>query len=187
MSEITKHALENSLKTLLLKKPFNKITIRDLTNDCGINRMTFYYHFEDIYDLVEWSCREEAFKALENYKTASSWHRGFIKLLMTIKENKECITNLVHCIDQEEIEKHLGSLIQFLLLNVIEQEAGNRCINDEDKNFIAKFYSYCFIGLLLDWIKNGMIENPDILALKMSEVMDGSIKRALNKFEIHQN
>ena len=60
MSEVTKRALEQSLKNLLLKKPLNKITINDIAEDCGINRMTFYYHFKDIYDLVEWSCLEDA-------------------------------------------------------------------------------------------------------------------------------
>ena len=58
MSNITKHALAESLKKLLLKKPLNKITINDLTTDCGISRMAFYYHFKDIYDLVEWVCLE---------------------------------------------------------------------------------------------------------------------------------
>ena len=55
MSNVTKRALEQSLKNLLLKKPLTKITIGDITEDCGINRMTFYYHFKDIYDLVEWA------------------------------------------------------------------------------------------------------------------------------------
>ena len=53
MSQTTKRALEASLKKLLLQKPLNKITINDITEDCGVNRMTFYYHFKDIYDLVE--------------------------------------------------------------------------------------------------------------------------------------
>ena len=52
-SQLTKRALEESLKRLLLTKPLNKITIADITSDCGISRMTFYYHFQDIYDLVE--------------------------------------------------------------------------------------------------------------------------------------
>ena len=52
MSQVTKRALEASLKNLLLQKPLSKITISDITEDCGINRMTFYYHFKDIYDLV---------------------------------------------------------------------------------------------------------------------------------------
>lgn len=56
MTNATKLALEESLKHLLLKKPLDKITINDLTTDCGISRMTFYYHFKDIYDLVEWCC-----------------------------------------------------------------------------------------------------------------------------------
>ena len=56
MSTITKRALEASLKKLVKTKPLNKITVSDITDDCGINRMTFYYHFKDIYDLVEWIC-----------------------------------------------------------------------------------------------------------------------------------
>lgn len=56
----TKQILEESLKKIMLQKPLDKITIRDLTEDCGISRMAFYYHFKDIYDLVEWSCLEDA-------------------------------------------------------------------------------------------------------------------------------
>ena len=52
MSHTTKQDLEASLKKLLLEKPLDKITIQDLTNDCGISRMAFYYHFKDIYDLA---------------------------------------------------------------------------------------------------------------------------------------
>ena len=69
MSQVTKRALEASLKHLLLQKPLNKITINDIAEDCGINRMTFYYHFKDIYDLVEWSCQEDASRALAGKKT----------------------------------------------------------------------------------------------------------------------
>ena len=65
MSQVTKRALEQSLKNLLLKKPLTKITINDIAQDCGINRMTFYYHFKDIYDLVEWAYLEDARAALE--------------------------------------------------------------------------------------------------------------------------
>ena len=54
MANITKLALEAALKKELLTKPLDKITINDLAEDCGISRMAFYYHFKDIYDLVEW-------------------------------------------------------------------------------------------------------------------------------------
>ena len=65
MQNTTKQALEAALKNMLLKKPLDKITIQDLTSDCGISRMAFYYHFKDIYDLVEWACYEDAAKALQ--------------------------------------------------------------------------------------------------------------------------
>ena len=59
MSNTTKQNLEASLKKVMLQKPLDKITISDITLDCGISRMAFYYHFKDIYDLVEWSCLED--------------------------------------------------------------------------------------------------------------------------------
>ena len=68
MSQMTKRALAASLKNLLLQKPLNKITINDIAEDCGISRMTFYYHFKDIYDLVEWTCAEDAARALEGFR-----------------------------------------------------------------------------------------------------------------------
>ena len=47
MSQITKRALAESLKKLLLEKPLDRITVSDITEDCGVSRMTFYYHFKD--------------------------------------------------------------------------------------------------------------------------------------------
>ena len=63
MSKVTKRALEQSLKNLMLKMPLTNITFGDITEDCGINRMSFYYHFKDIYDLVERACLENARRA----------------------------------------------------------------------------------------------------------------------------
>ena len=69
MANTTKLALEASLKELLRTKPIDKITINDLTEHCGISRMAFYYHFKDIYDLVEWACVEDGKRALQDKKT----------------------------------------------------------------------------------------------------------------------
>ena len=80
MSNTTKIALEDSLKRLLLRKPLDKITITDITTDCGISRMAFYYHFKDIYDLVEWCCVEDGTKALQDKKTYDSWTEGLTQV-----------------------------------------------------------------------------------------------------------
>ena len=105
MSQVTKRALEQSLKNLLLKKPLNKITINDIAEDCGINRMTFYYHFQDIYDLVEWVCLEDAKKALEEKKTHDTWQQGLLQIFNEVKSNKPFIMNVYQCIDRGHVER----------------------------------------------------------------------------------
>ena len=76
MPNTTKPALEASLKKLMLHKPLDKITINDLATDCGISRMSFYYHFRDIYDLIEWVCVEDGRRALQDKKTYDTWQEG---------------------------------------------------------------------------------------------------------------
>ena len=82
MSEVTKRALEQSLKNLLLKKPLTKITINDITEDCGINRMTFYYHFKDIYDVLEWiGCNDFKDQLQGQYDSMEKWACDLMEVL----------------------------------------------------------------------------------------------------------
>lgn len=184
MSQVTKHALEQSLKNLLLKKPLNKITINDITNDCGINRMTFYYHFKDIYDLVEWSCIEDARKALEEKKTHDTWQQGFLQIFNVVRENKPFIMNVYHCVHREQVEKYLTPLTDNLIMGVVEEESVGIIVRQEDKEFIAKVYSYVFVGLMLDWIKDGMKENPEDIVEKLALVIQNSLSDALYRFKV---
>ncbi len=184
MSQVTKRALEQSLKNLLLKKPLTKITVGDITEDCGINRMTFYYHFKDIYDLVEWSCLEDAKRALKEKKTYDTWQQGFLQIFKAVQENKPFILNVYRCVHREQVEKYLQPLVDQLLLNVINDEAAGITVRDEDKQFIAQVYSYMFIGLMLDWIKDDMHENPQQIVEKLSKLIKGSVSVALSRFKL---
>ena len=184
MSQTTKRALEASLKNLLLKKPLTKITVGDITDDCGINRMTFYYHFKDIYDLVEWSCLEDAKRALEEKKTYDTWQQGLLQIFKAVQENKPFILNVYRCVHREQVEKYLQPLVDQLLLNVINEEAAGITVRDEDKQFIAQVYSYMFIGLMLDWIKDDMREDPQQIVEKLSKLIKGSVSVALSRFKL---
>ena len=184
MSQVTKRALEQSLKKLLLKKPLTKITVGDITDDCGINRMTFYYHFKDIYDLVEWSCLEDAKMALEEKKTYDTWQQGLLQIFKAVQENKPFILNVYRCVHREQVEKYLQPLVDQLLLNVINEEAAGITVRDEDKQFIAQVYSYMFIGLMLDWIKDDMREDPQQIVEKLSKLIKGSVSVALSRFKL---
>ncbi len=183
MSQITKRALEQSLKNLLLKKPLNKITINDIAEDCGINRMTFYYHFKDIYDLMEWSCLEDARRALAEKKTHDTWQQGLLQIFYAVRENKPFIMNVYRCVDREQVEKYLKPLTDHLLMGVVEEQASGLTVRQEDKEFIARIYSYVFVGLMLDWIKDDMKEEPEMIVGKLAIVIQDAFADALSRFK----
>ena len=179
MSDITKRALEASLKNLLLQKPLDKITINDIAEDCGISRMTFYYHFKDIYDLIEWSCVEDARRALEGKKTYDTWQQGFLQIFQAVQENKPFIMNVYRSVSREQVENYLYKLTYDLLEGVVEEQARGMSVRPEDKAFIATLYKYMFVGLMLDWIRSDMKGDPHLIVEQLDQVIHGSVDAAL--------
>ncbi len=184
MSDLTKRALEQSLKNLLLQKPLSKITISDIADDCGINRMTFYYHFKDIYDLIEWSCEEDARKALEGKKTYDTWQQGLLQIFEAVQENKVFILNVYRSISREQVENYLYKLTYQLLIGVVHEQAEGMSVREEDQDFIATVYKYAFVGLMLDWIKNDMKADPAVIVDRLAAVIHGNVAAALERLRI---
>lgn len=182
MANMTKYALEASLKNLLLQKPLDKITINDLTTDCGISRMAFYYHFKDIYDLTEWVCMEDASRALQGKKTYDSWQEGLLQIFEAVLDNKPFILNVYHSVSREQIENYLFSLTYNLIAGVVEEKAVGMKISEGEKQFIADFYKYGFVGIMLDWIKQGMKEDYQEIVDKMSTTLKGNITKSIQNF-----
>lgn len=183
MPNATKAALEESLKRLLLKKPLDKITITDLTTDCGISRMAFYYHFKDIYDLVEWSCVEDGTKALQGKKTSESWTEGLTQVFEAVLENKPFIMNVYRNVDRERIENYLFKLTYDLIAGVVEEKSKGLDLSDEDKKFIANFYKYGFVGIMFEWIQAGMKEDIEELVNKMSLTLRNTVTTSIHNFQ----
>ena len=182
MSQMTKRALVASLKELLAEKPLDKITVTDLTEHCGVNRMTFYYHFKDIYDLVEWACIEDATAALAGKKTADTWSEGLAQIFEAVYDNKPFVLNAYRSLDRERMERFLYSLTADLIRGVIDEKSQQIAASEEDKAFIADFYKYSFVGLMLDWIRRGMDDNYHEIVRKTSLVMHDAVSRALENF-----
>ena len=160
MSQTTKKALAASLKNMLANKPLDKIKITDITEDCEVNRQTFYYHFKDIYDLLEWVYTNEATRAIGDKKTYSTWQEGFTSIFKYILDSKEFVLNTYNSVSREYLERYLYN----------------------DKSFIADFYKYAFVGLVLDWIKRGMKEKPEYIIEKLNILISGNIEKALESY-----
>lgn len=183
MSNTTKLALEASLKRLLLHKKIDKITISDLTTDCGISRMSFYYHFKDIYDLVEWVCVEDGKKALQGKKTYDTWQEGMTQVFEAVMENKPFILNVYGAVSREKIESYLYKLTYELIAGVVEEKCAGIDLAEENRAFIAEFYKYGFVGIMLNWIDRGMKDDYKEIVEKMSATLHGNIANSIHNFE----
>ena len=182
MTNTTKLALEAALKKELLMKSLDKITINELAEDCGISRMTFYYHFKDIYDLIEWAFEEEASRILEGKKDYDTWQQGYLRIFEDLNANKPFIMNVYRSISREKGENYLYRITYDLLIHVINEKAKGMNVRDENKEFLANFYKYAFVGLVLDWIKHDMKDDPNIIVADLSVAIHGSVSAALERY-----
>lgn len=179
----TKTALAESLKKLVLTKRLEKITINDLTADCGISRMAFYYHFKDIYDLVEWVCMEDGRKALQDKKTYDTWQEGMCQVFDAVLENRDFILNVYRSIGREKIESYLYKFTYDMIKDVVEEKCRGIDLAADHKVFIADFYKYGFVGIMLDWISCGMKADYEEIVENMGVMLHGNIARSIKNFE----
>lgn len=182
MSDITKRAMSAALKNLLKEKKLNKITVQDIADECGINRQTFYYHFQDIYDLVEWTCIEDTEKVLKENRTYDTWQEGFLSVFDLAKKDKTFIDNIYRSVSLEMLEQYLYRLVYPLLKNVVDEKANGQTVREENKKYIADFYKYAFVGVLLEWIRNDMAESPGQIVDRVSRIVGGAIETAFTNF-----
>ena len=183
MSQITKRALASALKELLEHKPLNKITIADITEQCGVNRQTFYYHFQDIYALLEWIYTTDAQRLLEGKRDGDTWQQGFLQVLEYIRDNRALVRNTYRSVSRELLEGYLYRVTYQLMRDVVEERAAETQVPEEDRAFLAHFYKYAFVGVMLDWVRRGMREPPEAVVGRVSRMTRGQLLSAIQNME----
>ena len=184
-SNITRNAMAAAMKALMKEKKLSKISISDICGACGMNRNSFYYHFKDIYDLVEWACLEESRKALQGKKTYDTWQEGLLQIFEAVYENKPFIINAYNAVSREQIENFLFQLTHDLIMSVVEEQARSTSLTQEQKSFIADFYKYSFVGIMLDWIRQGMKSDYTDIWKNMCITLHGNITNSIQNFTKH--
>lgn len=182
MSLMTKKELAASLKRLMQKTSLDRITVKDVVSDCGVNRQTFYYHFQDIYDLLGWIYRTEAVDGIADCKTYETWPKGFLKIFQYVAENRVFCLNTFHSLGREHLDRFLHEVTFDLLIGVVNEVAQGSGVSDKEKNFIANFYTAAFIGLMTGWIQGGMEDDPAQIIDDLNKLIEGDIARAIAKY-----
>ena len=179
MQQLTKKALGESLKKMLSHKTLDDITVVDIVKDCGVNRQTFYYHFQDIYDLLEWIFQSEAEQAVLNQINSNNWQECLEVVFQYLLENKNFITNAYRSIGRDSLEQYLYKVLEHYMASVVADIDRERRISEEDRKFICRFLSYAIVGVILDWINTGMKGDPHALTEKIFKILNGDIQKFL--------
>lgn len=175
----TKKAIAFTLKELLLEKPISKITINDITERCDINRQTFYYHFQDITDLIEWICVEDADKALKDKSSYETWQDGFLAVFDLMKKDYAFIMNIYRSISHEILTKYLYKLVYPIIYQVVDVKSKGYVVREDDKKFITDFYKYSFVAIVLNWIDGDMKDDQKKIVKRVSDLITGTIENSL--------
>ena len=186
-NDTTKQALANALKQLLQKKQITKITINDIAEACGISRMTFYYHFKDIYDLADWTLQEALHTAIADNRTHDNWQQGFLNLLDVLKAHQPLILNVYRAIDREQVERYMRREVEALLLPVVEEQAAGLQISEKGKHMVAIFYTYAFMGIVLEWIQRNMQASPQEVADTTAALIHSGFRNSLENMSKYES
>ena len=142
MNQLTKDAIAKALTDLLQERPIEKITIKDITDRCGINRQTFYYHFSDIYDLMEWTMDKELRKALGTREISpTDWKEYVRKIFAVMRSRKRGLLNAYDEKNRLYYEVFLKKEIQPVVRQLVSECPEAEEVSEEKKTFIEEVYT----------------------------------------------
>jgi AcrR family transcriptional regulator len=184
MKQCAKPAIINSFKDLLSKKSIDKVTVKEVCIQCSVNRQTFYYYFNHIMDILKFIVIEELSSEIAQNKTFENWEGGFLATMNYLKKNSKLILNVYHSSYWPEARLHFAEFSKKLLYYVVKECEINMDIklDEKDRLFIVNFYRHVFNGLMLDWVSEGMKEEPKVILRKLLLMISGSIPRSVAAF-----
>lgn len=183
MRQSTKDAIAEAFEGLLEKRSIDKVTVKDIVAVCGINRQTFYYHFRDIYDLMEWALTKAIEKYAGQHLTAEQDWREQVKLLFHFFYlHRKIVLHGYDATNRMQYERVAVKWVSEMVGGRIEAYPQAADVSEEKKEFISTVYARGCVGFLLEWVEEGM---PDERHVRLDDyfiMIDGSIGYVLDKF-----
>lgn len=183
MANFTKKAIKESFIKLLNDKPMDKITVKDIIEDCEINRSTFYYHFENVYDCLVYVFNEEAEMLAKNHLEYENWVDGIKEAMAFAMENRRAIYHIYKSVNREELENYLDTVFDNvfnkIVIKNVDTFTNGLTVTEHEIGLIVNLYKYGLTGHLFKWLKDGMPGEPldDIEIL--GKMLDGNIRNML--------
>ena len=163
----TKRRLCEALKKKMAKKPLEKITVKEIVEDCGMNRQTFYYHFDDIYDQVRWMYERELFDPLKKRATAETWQDMMLELLQYVEKNKSVTRSAIISFSREQLRSFFYENVRDISVKIItsfKNEIENDAAYELPKEYeemIVYYIMVSFVGLADSWARGELNKKPE--------------------------
>ena len=186
MASLTKQAIVASYLKLCAKKSPERITVRDIVDDCEINRNTFYYYFQDVYALVEevfllWSA-----DFCEACEGGEDLREGLYSLAQRILSEKKAAINLMRAFDGAMLEDYWLRATAELWVGWVERRSSQNGVSREAIRYVAYTCAIAFLGILRRWIRDGMKVEPHALTERFCAVWLCDIDGALLRYEANR-
>lgn len=163
MSMKTKLALANALKAAMKTKKLSKITVSELICACDINRKTFYYHFQDIYDLLKWTLERETLDVVKNFDLIINTEEAIRFLMDYTEKNNYIVNGAFDSMGYEELKRFFHNDLFSVIYGAIENGEGKLHVQLEPqfKQFLAEFYTEASAAMLIEWTKNRVSQEKE--------------------------
>ena len=180
---IQKKMLASSLKKAMENKPFSKVTVSEIIADCGVNRKTFYYHFDDIYALLKWMLEQEAIEVVKQMDLIDDHGEAILFVMDYIDENENILKNIYHSLGRDELSRFFHADFIDVCRSTIEKAAQleNITVSQDFKDFLSRFHTGAIADILLEWIVNKSIQDKEKNIQYISLILRSSILNALKE------
>ena len=179
----TKNLIKQEFIKLLNKKSLHNITVTEIAKQCKIERKTFYYHYENLPQLVKEIFDEELEDVIKEFNETLSWEESFISAAKFILENKKVVKNMYESDYKVELEKYIFSISGEIMKKYVRRVAKDTKAQEIDIKLIAYFYQCALSSSLVEWVATDMKTDPKIVARRLGKLMDGNILESLKRSE----
>jgi AcrR family transcriptional regulator len=173
MANFTEKAIKESFLKLLNERPLNKISVKAIVEDCGINRNSFYYHFQDIPTLLEQIVAEVVDEIIEKYPTITSIDECFNAAFSFALQNKRAAYNIYHSVSRDVFEREVMKLCDYAVTTYVNTVFADENVEEYDKKILVRFIKCEYFGLIIDWLDGGMDEDAINELLRVTELFRG--------------
>jgi len=181
MSNFTEKAIKTTFSKMLEEKPLSQITVKDLVKECGINRNSFYYHFQDIPTLAEEIVKEHVDRCIERFPEIDSIEEVLEVSLTFIYEKKKSVLHIFNSGNRDIVEKYLMEACEYAVANYINTVISGRNIKKEAKALLIQLVKCLCFGEMMDWLLGGMEEDLREPFHQLCELNKGHIEEVILK------